>query len=79
MKSKIIKKENKADKRVYPCLLQNVQNGEGTIVVLATSATSGITLFSHCEFNMYGIFDNSGIFDDTLYWKPFEGTLELSN
>jgi hypothetical protein len=76
MKSVIKDRNTPSPKMEYPCLVQNVDNSE--IVVLATGKYEGIAVSN--KIGNVGIFvkDWSNL-EDLSYWKPFEGTLELSN
>jgi hypothetical protein len=78
MKSKIIEKEKEENKIVYPCLMKCVDD-DGLIIVLATENTTGTVVKHYIETEIGEYSESWSPFSFTNTWKPFEGTLELSN
>ena len=73
--------ESKKDTPVvdYPCLME--YNSEGhKLIVLATGKTTGIRVSSDEEIDYIGTIEDCWYaFDDNTWWKPYNGSVTLSN
>lgn len=80
MKSKIIKKEKADNKIVYPRLMEYIET-KFSLIVLTKSKNFGMVIHSEDKDGPYvgDTYDGMVNFEDHPFWKPFEGTIELSN
>jgi hypothetical protein len=80
MKSKLIvpKQKNKPDIKC-PILMEYVDKGPKKCVVLFLTKGTGIQMTEGSCLTIGQYRENLISIDDTDVWRPFEGTVELSN
>lgn len=72
--------EGKQEEVTFPVLMEYIDVGDGKFVVMFTSNTEGVVVYSEHTNRFVGERNDDWFcYNDTRIWKKFTGVVELSN